>query len=1799
MAEEQGVIEIRGARQNHLRNLDLDIRLHAFTVITGVSGSGKSSLAFDTIYAEGQRRYVETFSPYARQFLERMDKPAVDRITGIPPAVAIDQTNPVRTSRSTVGTMTELNDHLKLLFARTGRLVCGGCGEEVRQEAPEDVARTLLRQWPEGTRIHVLFSVSVPAGYPPGEVRAALERQGYSRIREVSEREWQVVQDRLVLLRRNRGRLVEAIETAYKHGHERVILASENGESLRFSGGLHCATCDRDYREPVPNLFSFNSAVGACTTCRGFGRTIGIDMGLVVPDEARSLGDGAIRPWQSGVSRECQRDLVKAAKRCDIPLDVPWRDLPPEARRWVVEGDGRWEDGHWYGIDGYFQWMESKSYKMHIRVMLSKYRAYHTCPACKGARLNEEALRWRIGPEAGLNMHEVQLLPLSDCRSFFAALPVPRHQAEAILPLLGEIRSRLRFLCEAGLGYLTLDRQSRTLSGGEVQRINLTTALGTTLVNTLFVLDEPTIRLHPRDTARMIGILHRLRDAGNTLLVVEHDPDLIRAADEVIDLGPGAGADGGAILYQGTGSALPACRDSLTAACLRGENPMQVPKPWLPSPAPDGGWLTLRGAAENNLKGIDVSFPLGRLVCVTGVSGSGKSTLLETCLYRGLLRTRGESTETPGVYSGLEGGEAFTRIVYIDQHPLGKTTRSNPASYTGAWEAIRTIFAREPLSVERGYKPGTFSFNSGKRCEACGGNGFQRIEMQFLSDVFLRCEACHGRRFQDELLDVTITVPGREVPVHVADVLEMTVDEAAEAFGEDAKVKRALEPLARAGLGYLRLGQPVPTLSGGEAQRLKLASYLQESGQEGPTLFLFDEPTTGLHLADVGILLQALRALVSQGHTVLVIEHHLDVIRESDWIVDLGPDGGAAGGSVVCAGPPDVVAQCAGSHTGAALREGGAVRSRKGEVRETGDSAPPRDNRIRIQGAREHNLKGIDLAIPRDTFTVITGLSGSGKSTVAFDILYQEGQRRYLDSLNAYARQFVQPASRPDVDAVIGVPPTVAIEQRISRGGLKSTVATITEIYHFLRLLFARLGEQMCPDCDLPIEATIVDAMVARVLARTRGKPISVWAPLVRGRKGIYKDLARKWEKRGVTHLRVDGELASVLDWPDLDRYREHDIDLPVGALPARAAGARARLEALLREGLEQGQGVVRVATSGRAGAAPSEETFSVSRACSGCGRSFPEMDPRLFSFHSRHGWCPSCSGTGLSIRGFDSEQTGEEEAWLAAGGDEHKPCPACGGTRLRVDALAVRVQGMTIDGYTAQTVEASLATFSRMVWGGNQQQIAESLQREIVERLRFLDEIGLRYLTLDRAAPTLSGGEAQRIRLAAQLGSNLRGVCYVLDEPTIGLHPYDNHLLLESLRRLQQKGNTVVVVEHDEDTIRQADHVIDLGPGAGVAGGIVTAAGSPASVMENPASVTGRYLREPLVHPVRGERRRCRESDTAWLHIQGADKHNLKGIQAKFPLGRLVCVTGVSGSGKSTLVRDVLVGSIRAALAARKARRRPVLSGCSALEGMDPIQRVDEVDQTPIGRTPRSCPATYVGLWDDVRALFASTPDARMRAYGPDRFSFNTGEGRCPACKGTGHQTVEMSFLPNVSVTCDTCNGRRYTQETCQVRYQGKSIADVLAMSVDEAVPVFTAHPAIDRALRLLQDVGLGYLDLGQRSPTLSGGEAQRIKLVSELARGKTIQHTLYVLDEPSVGLHMGDVGNLVHVLHRLVDAGHSVMLIEHNLDLIAEADYVIDLGPGGGAAGGKIVGQGSPERIVQLKRSLTGACLAPILDR
>jgi len=1837
------VIQIRGARQNNLKGIDLEIPHGKLTVVTGPSGSGKSSLAFQTIYAEGQRRYVETFSPYTRQFFERMDKPQVDDITGIPPAIAIEQQNNVRTTRSTVGTITEINDYLKMVFPRLAKGKCPECGEAVKPETSKSIVASVLESF-SGRAVLITFGIPVPAGTKHAEFFEFLQGQGFLRVyvhgeiyrtdepksykRKTLPTVVKVIQDRVKVEKgkASQSRIYEAVEAAlhFGKGKLRILDPDKPKDEASFSSHWHCASCDVELRPPTPGLFSFNNPLGACPKCRGFGRTIGLDLDRALPDKSLSIKEGLVKAFQGDTYSECQRDLVRCAKIRGIDLDTPYDSLLKDEREWILYGDGgdpdeAYRDSNWYGVQGFFDWMETKAYKMHVRVFLSRYRSYTTCRDCRGKRLQPESLNFQL---EGRLLPELWDLPVDELLEFFEGIAEPPKDKTTKL-LLNEIRTRLRYLIRVGLSYLNLNRPTRTLSGGEIQRVNLTTCLGASLVNTLFVLDEPSIGLHPRDTGRLIGVMEDLRDKGNTLVVVEHEEAVIRAADNLVDIGPGRGEGGGELIFSGTPAKITAKKSSLTGAYLSGEKSIAVPEKRRKPKR--GQQIKIVGAAENNLRGIDVTIPLGLFCCVTGVSGSGKSTLVHKVLYDNLLRMSGQaSDEEPGRCKSIKGAEKFNQVVMVDQSPLSRTPRSTPGVYTGAFELIRKLFAATDEAKAAGLTMGFFSFNSGTgRCERCWGNGFEKIEMQFLSDIFVRCPECEGRRFGPEAMQYTM------LGKNIADILDLTVSRAIEFFSQiDKKLAiqtvGKLQVLEDVGLGYLRLGQPLNTLSGGESQRLKLVGHLLEGqGDAGGDLLIFDEPTTGLHFDDIRMLLDVFQRLVDAGNSLLVIEHNLDVIKTADHVIDLGPEGGVGGGVLVGVGTPEELAEITESQTGrylaaefagkvASLRAAEPVGNYK-VVKGGVESA------ITVHGAREHNLKGLDVTIPHDQFTVITGLSGSGKSTLAFDILFAEGQRRFLDSMSTYARQFVQQLEKPEVDHITGLPPTVAIEQRISRGGGKSTVATVTEAYHFLRLLFSKVGEQHCPECQVPVVAQTLTSIEKTVKAAISKGAVKLMAPVIKARKGFHTDVAEWAGRQGYETLYVDGEFIAVEGFQKLARFKEHTIDVVVAEFKkSKPAGLREAIE----QAMKIGKGTARLLDArGKA------TVLSSNMSCPSCDRAFEELDPRLFSYNSPHGWCPACRGHGIvhrktarwRMKESDAENAlvaeVEEEAKLErADVEDLEVCPECFGSRLNEVGLSVHLQGLTIGGVTSLPVSAARAVMDAFTFSGNEKIIAQDILVEINQRLRFLEEVGLGYLELNRSATTLSGGESQRIRLAAQLGSNLRGVLYVLDEPTIGLHPRDNAKLLDTLVALRDKGNSLVVVEHDEDTMMRSDHVIDLGPGAGMFGGEVVYDGKPAPLFSGKAkslksSPTAQAFADPMIHPVHGARRKlpAKTAKTGWLKVKGASANNLKNVDVAIPLGRLTVISGISGSGKSSLMRGVIAPGVESVVSRKRATRG---KRYKSISGAKELNAIYEVDQTPIGKTSRSTPATYVKVFDEIRKLFAALPASKVRGYTASRFSFNSEGGRCENCKGNGQIKLEMAFLPTSYVECEDCNGLRYNGPTLEIDYNCKNIGEVMSLTIEEAADFFSAHAKIHRTLSLLRDTGLGYLQLGQPSPTLSGGEAQRIKLVTQLTRGvgrsqtakmkgdKRGFNSLYLIEEPTIGLHVADVRRLMEVLHALVEDGHTVIVIEHNLDIIAEADHLIDIGPEAGDAGGKIVVQGTPEHVAKSKTSRTAPFLAKVLS-
>jgi excinuclease ABC subunit A len=2065
-------IVVKGAREHNLRDVDVSLPRNKLICFTGVSGSGKSSLAFDTLYAEGQRRYVESLSTFARQFLGEMPKPDVDHISGLSPSISISQKTSGQNPRSTVGTVTEIYDYLRVLYARTGQGHCPQCQRPITAQSREQIIERIMAL-DAGTQFLVLAPLIKGQKGEYRDLFVDLLKQGFARARvdgrvvpltddlrldRQMRHQIEVVVDRLTAGNAVRARLAEAVELALRLGSGTLVIASvrepaaeaaapdaeteqaastgrrktggkraaaEAAGDLVLSAHYACTHCGLSFETPSPQLFSFNSPQGMCTQCDGLGEIYGFEVGRLVPDPNLSFKQGCfelIGAWRDlgrwrrhiyqGVADTIGRLRGLPANKM---LETPWSELPAELQNLWLWGTAdehitfTWRGGSRsakYGgrFEGIVPQLLSRYRSTNSRIQerqLEKYMSVVPCAACGGARLNPQARSMTLttadataefAERPDRSLPEICGLSIVAMLRFLDRLELDQIGQKVATELLKEICGRLQFLVDVGLDYLTLDRTAPTLSGGESQRIRLAGQIGCGLVGVLYILDEPSIGLHPRDNHKLLGTLTQLRDKGNTVIVVEHDEDTIRASDRIIDFGPGPGVRGGHVVADGTAAAVARSAASVTGQYLSGKLKIAVPEqrrivrqdaaaavvasangsgllekrlggslalpkitkpkrrrktdlapgdsakpetasssslkpqasslseaPWQvfnrattdKAPATGDGQfstpvLRIVGARHNNLRNISVEIPLGAFVCVTGVSGSGKSSLVSDILVEALRRDLNGGIGAPGEHERIEGLEHLDKLIAIDQSPIGRTPRSNPATYIKVFDDIRDLYARLPEAKTRGYKPGRFSFNvAGGRCEACEGNGSRRLEMDFLADVWVTCPVCEGKRFNRETLQV------RFKGMSIAQVLEMDVQQALAHFENIPDVRHKLQTLHDVGLDYLKLGQASPTLSGGEAQRIKLARELVKKST-GRTLYLLDEPTTGLHFADIQMLLKVLHGFVEAGNTVLVIEHNLDVVKTADWLIDLGPEGGAGGGEIVGVGTPELLAENAASHTGAALAPylDPNVKPVK-QAKAAGKAAAVEQIRaIRVRGAREHNLKGIDVEIPRDQMTVCCGWSGSGKSSLAMDTIYAEGQRRYVESLSSYARQFVGQMQKPRLDHIEGLSPAIAIEQKHMGHTPRSTVGTVTEIYDYLRVLLARLGKPYCPACDIPIGTQTADEIVDKLLAEPDGTKLYLLAPMEIAVGEQYDTLWDEIRAGGYPRMRVDGQTYTVDEPPTIDRRRKHRVEVLIDRVTVKPE-ARSRIAGSVESALSIGRGVLHIAYPVEDVPEPRwrNEIHSQHFACDQCGRSFEPLTPHSFSFNSPLGWCPACEGLGtqaganpaalvhdpkltlaegairlwpaveqrtfaamlsalsaaadvpvdvsfaqLSARQRRTILHGSGDLWIdvprpveaAAKNNGRKTiarkpaawfrfqykglypaleeaaklspalrtkldhlvdeveCSTCDGTRLRDDAAAVRLHGLTIGEIGRLPLGQLVQTVAGWSWTPEEQKIAGDLIREVQARVQFLVDVGLEYLSLGRPAPTLSGGEAQRIRLASQVGSGLCGVLYVLDEPTIGLHPRDNRRLLGALRRLRDLGNTLLVVEHDREVVASADQLLDFGPGAGEFGGRIVARGTPAEVANAKDSVTGPYLsgKKAIAVPLN---RRILSDDAdppggGWLEIIGARHNNLRNVSAKIPLGTLTAVTGVSGSGKSSLVEDVLYNAL-----ARKLHRASVTAAPhDEIRGVKRVNKVIRVDQQALGSTPTSNPATYTGAFDLIRTLFAQLPEAKVRGYQPRRFSFNAAGGRCEACEGNGQKRIEMHFLPDVWVECDVCRGRRYNPETLAVQFHGQSIADVLEMSCGRAVTLFANIPKIRRILQTLCDVGLEYLTLGQPAPTLSGGEAQRVKLAAELSRPDTGQ-TLFLLDEPTTGLHFEDVAKLLEVLQRLVDLGNTVVVIEHNLDIIKAADWLIDMGPEAGDHGGLVVAAGTPEQIVAqaadpasvLLRSHTAEALAPIL--
>lgn len=1849
MKPSRASLQIINARENNLKGINLELPHDAMVGVTGLSGSGKSSLAFDTIYAEGQRRYIETFSPYTRQFFDKVKRPKVDLIENVRPAIAIQQRTRILNSRSTVGSMTDINDLLKIVWSNVAKPVCNLCGRELTRWSAGRLARRLSEiaalkpdaTFLIGVRCVGLNTVengdiaTTPAAASlklrakakggatlskakkgdssKGEQNGAasvlslnselerLKTLGFSRYIDPTTCEvtrfedlppdLNSISELIVVIDRfrhgnlsiktlsdsigqcfaiSRNATVEVIEQR-KRSYTPYARISVNGafdphsflahtrgirlaHSYSFSERYQCGDTHVGVPTPRPALFSYNHPIGACGECNGFGKKLVIDAARCVPDPLKSIANYAVQCWSGAAASDEHRQLLNFCRQEGIATDIPWHKLSKESKDIIFNHRSR----SYVGIYPWFEWLERKKYKMHVRVFLARYRTQVDCDVCAGTRFKSDSLLFRI---RGLSIAEVSQVPFSQLLPWFedllSHLKRSVELARQLEDVFRSIIDRLTYLVRLGLPYLTLDRQSRTLSGGETQRVNLVSALGSNLISTHFVLDEPSVGLHPRDTEALIAALRELTDRGNSTTIVEHDLECLNSADYIVELGPLAGEQGGDVKFFGA----------------RGDWEGVGAAPYTLNSAPPKGELTLaiRGACARNLKGLNIDIPLNAFVVITGVSGSGKSSLISQVIVPGYEGYQRGGIAIEGAeldYREVSGFNNLSQAVIVDQSPLAKTPRANIATYTKIWDCVRDILAATDDARLRGLNRSSFSFNvSGGRCATCEGAGFIREDMQFLSDVFIECEACLGSRFQAAVLEV------RYSGLNVHDILSLSVERASQIFSNVPQIVAASELLIKLGLGHLTLGHPLSELSGGEAQRLKLVPHIVV-GTKGPkvnnhfkgTLFLFDEPTTGLHIKDVERLLELFRFLIKSGHSIICVEHNLRLIADADWIIDLGPEGGELGGYLIEQGTPSDIVKRALSELSSKDRVAtsltakflaasvGALKALKApkEAAKRRKVAPAkvaltRGAAIEIRGAKEHNLKSLSLDIPLGQIVALTGVSGSGKSTIAKDIIYAEGQRRYLDCLSPYARQFIKELKKPAIDDIRNIQPTICVYQHTFQPSALSTVATMCEVYNFLRLLYAKLGTQFCPDHPQVSVSPLSAEQIAAFIKENYSGSIRLLAPIIVSKKGHHRAVFQRALDGEIAEVRVDSVFSApgrfIVD--GLAKTKVHTIEF----VTARC-GVKTTSRELLVEGIKQalslgGGSVLVVDSTGK------ERVFSSERTCQVCQRGFFKPDPEDLSFNSKRGRCKRCEGYGV-VKG--------------------KLCSGCGGSRINEVGRNIRLLGYSIDQLCQLNSSGVFNALESLRGDRLFSDVANPILNELEGKLKTLRVLGLDHLLLNRECATLSNGELQRLRLATAIGSPLTGVTYIFDEPSAGLHPADNSRLLGTLSELRDRGNTVIQIEHELENILHSDQVIDIGPGAGVHGGELVFQGSVEELKRASYSATGRALCEPLVFndlAIEGHTSK-REAKEPCLLVKNAERNNLRGLSCALPLKKLVTVAGVSGAGKSSLVHGVIVD----ALVNRGDADRVVSSDIK-------IDRVLVVDQQPIGKTSRSTPASYLGIWDEVRAIFANTIEAKSRGWGAGFFSYNTGKGRCPSCKGAGELTLEMSFLAEARVVCESCSGRRFASESEAIRYRDLSPSQVLGLTFEQARTFFVNHRAIYQVATTACDLGLSYLTLGQPSSTLSGGESQRLKLASELNTARR-GHTLYVLDEPTTGLHRADVALLLKALRSLVTAGHSVLVIEHDSDTISRSDWVLELGPGPGDAGGRVVFEGHPAALV-----------------
>jgi excinuclease ABC subunit A len=1641
-------IILKGITHHNLKNIDVEIPHDQFTVISGVSGSGKSTLAEDVIYKDAERRYLETYSIHARQLLNKLRRPEAEHISGLRPAILLQQKNYVNSPRSTVGTLTEIHDLLRLFFARLGQ-------------------------------------------------------------------------------------------------------STNNQLNIKRS------------------LFSFNTPEGACPNCKGLGLSDKIDPDLLISDPEKSLREGVlVITTPTGYIIYSQVTMDVMAQVCEsegFSADTAWKDLTEYQKNVVwygsqeikipfgkhtLESRMKWkgitakprEEGYYKGIIPVMEEILKRDRNPNILRFVKTVK----CEACSGTRFNENALSVKHN---GKNIADLLSQSIKELKSYFQNLKFSPKEKETGEQIRKELIKKAEVLEELGVGYLTLDRSADTLSGGEAARIRLSGQINSKLRGVLYVFDEPAAGLHAADMEKLMNKITGLCELGNTVIAVDHNEQIIRKADYIVELGPAAGVNGGELIYQGVqpnwNDLAQKSKESKTATYLSGQQQLEIVK--------HQGCrenINIFGAKSRNLKNLNISFPLNQLVIVTGVSGAGKSSLLKYTLANYLRKKLNGTNIEHGKFEKIEGIENIDKIIEVDQAPIGKTPRSNPATYTKLFDLIRDFYAKLDEAKKTGLTKSNFSFNTkGGRCENCQGAGYLQTGMHFLGNVDIVCPECNGKRFQGKVLKV------KYKEKNVFDILELSINQAHEFFIDSPKIEKPLKVLVDLGLGYLKLGQRSSTLSGGEAQRVKLAAELSKTST-GKTLYILDEPSRGLHLHDINVLLKSFYKLLDNGNSVMLIEHNLRLVQAADYVIDLGPGSGEEGGEIVFEGKPKELIECKESRTGQALKkllgsqkDSFVLRPMNDEKEEANNNVIARSyneaiSNITMKGVSTNNLKNINLELPVNQLIVFTGVSGSGKSSLLFDTLYAEGQKRFNENFSPYIRTMLGQQKKADFEQISGLSPVIAIKQKRLKSNARSTVGTLTEIYDYYRLLYSRIGQLRYPEKADSLTASHFSFNQSQGFCKHCEGLGFQYIPdaekVVTDVKKSLIDGALNGTKTGKFYGDLDGQYVAALQ--TVGKTKGIDFSVAWKELSEKAK---------------------KIAFEGCG-----EELFDVKWHYKRKNRE------GIHKFQSK--W-PGFSGHILEeYQRKQADKRGEELLPLM----KKQACTHCKGKRLNDKSLSIEISTKNISELTALTIDESILFFKQNGNALNQAEktIFEPIAIEVIRRLELIHQNGLSYLSLDRLTGTLSGGEAQRLRLAGMLGSELSGITYILDEPTAGLHPSDTEGLIEILKQIRNLGNTVIIAEHDEEIIRAADYLVDLGPGAGENGGEIVAEGNYAQLLQSIDSLTASYLskKEAQVY------RKQKEFNNKAFEIKRASANNLKNIDADFYASCINVITGVSGSGKSSLLFDVVQQSLK--------QNKPM--NCSSFNVLEQFENIVFVDQEEASTSSLSSIATFTGIFDYIRDEFAKEAKKTNAKINKNYFSYNTKGGRCETCKGQGFTKTALDFLPDVFSVCTDCNGKRYTIEALKYTLNGKSIAEVLELSVQEAAGFFTHYPKIKNRLEVLKKTNLAYLKISQRLNTLSGGELQRLKLAVEFmkpSKGKS----LYLLDEPTTGLHFEDIKQLILLFDKLTQSGHTLVITEHNPTLISNADYIVDLGVGGGDKGGEIVVSGNVKAIKENNISKTGRYL------